>query len=132
MNYSTTNIISKHFLTVVHIVMHNDGNNDDKQRSLKYYIQNFNTFLKIWKYKIKILFILKKTNLKVLLLKTFVFMEGFYLPHRQMLLGEDRTFHYKGPFPLSFISLKKIQQWARSRKGMFNVFSLPFWTLKDK
>ena len=37
-------------------------------------------------------------------------------------LWEDRTFHYKVPFSLSFISLKKILQWFKSRKTMFNAF----------
>ena len=45
-NNSTTNEISKTFLTVVHIVIHNDGNNGDMHRSLKYCVQNFKTFLK--------------------------------------------------------------------------------------
>ena len=43
----TANEISKIFLTVVDIVMHNGGNNGDIHRSLKYYcIQNFKTSLK--------------------------------------------------------------------------------------
>ena len=43
----TANEISKIFLTVVDIVMHNGGNNGDIHRSLKYYcIQNFKTCLK--------------------------------------------------------------------------------------
>ena len=33
--------MSKLFLTVVHVVMHNGGNNGDIYRSLKNYIQNF-------------------------------------------------------------------------------------------
>ena len=37
-------------------------------------------------------------------------------------LWEHRTFHYKVPFSLSFISLKKILQRVKSRKKMFNVF----------
>ena len=45
-NNWTTNEISKNFLTVVHIVIHNDGNNGDIRRSLKYCIQNFKTSLK--------------------------------------------------------------------------------------
>ena len=45
-NNSTTNKISKKFLIVVHIVIHNGGNNGDMPRSLKYYIQNFKTSLK--------------------------------------------------------------------------------------
>ena len=45
-NNSTTNEISKHFLTVIHIVTHNDGNNGDIQRRLKYCTQNFKTSLK--------------------------------------------------------------------------------------
>ena len=40
-NNSTTYEISKNFLTVVHIVIHNCGNNGDIHRSLKYCIQNF-------------------------------------------------------------------------------------------
>ena len=40
---SITNEISKNYLTVVHIAIHNDGNNGDKRRSLKYCIKNFKT-----------------------------------------------------------------------------------------
>ena len=40
-NNSATNEISKNFLTVVHMVIHNSDNNGDIQRSLKYWIQNF-------------------------------------------------------------------------------------------
>ena len=39
-NNSTTNKMSKNFLIVVHIVIHNGGYNGDIPRSLKYYIQN--------------------------------------------------------------------------------------------
>ena len=60
-NNSTTNEISKIFLTVVHIVVHNVGNNGDVHRSLKCYIQNFKTSLKNIKYKINIFY---KANLK--------------------------------------------------------------------
>ena len=49
-NNSTTNEISKIFLIVVDIVIHNGGNNGDIYRSLKYCIQKVKTFLK----KIKI------------------------------------------------------------------------------
>ena len=45
-NNWTTNEISKNFLTVVHIVIHNVGNNGDIHRSLKCCIQNFKTSLK--------------------------------------------------------------------------------------
>ena len=45
-NNSTTNKMLKIFLNVVHIVIHNGGNNGDIHRSLKYYIQNFKTSLK--------------------------------------------------------------------------------------
>ena len=45
-NNSTTNKMLKFFLKVVHIVIHNGGNNGDIHRSLKYYIQNFKTLLK--------------------------------------------------------------------------------------
>ena len=45
-NNSTTNEISKIVLTVVHIVIHNCGNNGDIHRSLKYCIQNFKNSLK--------------------------------------------------------------------------------------
>ena len=45
-NNSTTNEISKHFLTVIRIVTHNDGNNGDIQRRLKYRTQNFKISLK--------------------------------------------------------------------------------------
>ena len=38
--------MSKMFLTVVYIVLHNGGNNGDIPRRLKYYIQNFKTSLK--------------------------------------------------------------------------------------
>ena len=34
-NNSTTNQISKNFLTVVHIVIHNGSNNDDIQKKLE-------------------------------------------------------------------------------------------------
>ena len=44
-NNSTTNEIWKNFLTVVHIVIRNVGNNGDMQRSLKCCIQNFKTSL---------------------------------------------------------------------------------------
>ena len=44
-NNSTTNKMSKIFLTVVHIVKHNGGNNGDIHRSLKYCIQKFKTSL---------------------------------------------------------------------------------------
>ena len=37
-------------------------------------------------------------------------------------LWEDRSFHYKEPFSLNFISLKKILQWVKSWKKMFNAF----------
>ena len=37
-NSSTTNKMLKIFLIVVHIVIHNGGNNGDIHRSLKYYI----------------------------------------------------------------------------------------------
>ena len=52
----------------------------------------------------------------------FAFMEGFQLPHRQSLLREGIAFHYKVPFPLNFISLKKILQWVKSRTRFFNAF----------
>ena len=45
-NNSTANEISKVFLTVVHIVIHNVGNNGDIHGSLKFCIQNFKTSLK--------------------------------------------------------------------------------------
>ena len=45
-NNSTTNEISKNFLTVVHIVIHNGGSSGDIHRSLKYCIQNLKTSLK--------------------------------------------------------------------------------------
>ena len=52
-----------------------------------------------------------KNILLLLKYKTiFAFMEGFHLPHRQNSLRKGRTFHYKVPFPLNFISLKKILQ----------------------
>ena len=60
-NNSTTNEIPKIFLTVVHIVTHNAGNNGDIHRSLKCCIQNFKTSLKNIKVKINIFF---KLNLK--------------------------------------------------------------------
>ena len=42
----TTNEISKNFVIVVHIIMHNVGNNGDMHRSLKCCIQNCKTYLK--------------------------------------------------------------------------------------
>ena len=45
-NNAATNKMSKKFLTVVYIVIHNGGNNGDIHRSLKYYIQNFKASLK--------------------------------------------------------------------------------------
>ena len=42
-NNSATNEISTIFLTVVHIVIHNGGNNSGIHKSLKYCIQNFKT-----------------------------------------------------------------------------------------
>ena len=42
-NNSTTNKVLKSFLTVVHIVIHNGGNDFDIHRSLKYCIENFET-----------------------------------------------------------------------------------------
>ena len=56
---STTNKISKIFLIVVYIVIHNGSNTGDIHRSLKCYKNN-----KINKYKINIFYTLKKTNLK--------------------------------------------------------------------
>ena len=47
MNYSTTNIISKHFLTLVHILINDERNTGEIRRGLNYYIQNFNTSLKL-------------------------------------------------------------------------------------
>ena len=59
---STTNEISKMFLSVVHIIIRNGGNNGDIHRSLKYCIQNFKISVKnMLKYKISIFY---KTNLK--------------------------------------------------------------------
>ena len=43
---STTNAISKIFVTVVHIVIHNDGSNGDTNRSLECCIPNFKASLK--------------------------------------------------------------------------------------
>ena len=40
---SVTNEMSKNYLTVVHIAIHNDRNNGDKRRSLKYWIKNIKT-----------------------------------------------------------------------------------------
>ena len=37
-------------------------------------------------------------------------------------LWKDRSFYCKVPFSLSFISLKKILLWFKSRKKMFNAF----------
>ena len=91
---------------------------------------------KILKYKINIFYTLKKTNLMTerkphywiisfsskdiltfselvvenTLVKNkilFVFMEVLHLRRRKTWLLEDRTFHCKVPFPLSFISLRK-------------------------
>ena len=42
-NNSATNKVLKSFLTVVHIVIHNGGNDFDIHRSLKYCIENFET-----------------------------------------------------------------------------------------
>ena len=39
-------------------------------------------------------------------------------------LWEDRTFHYKVPSSINFISLKKILQWVKSRINMFNAFDV--------
>ena len=46
-------------------------------------------------------------------------------------LWEDKTFHYKVPYSLRFISLKKILQWVKSRKKIFNAFyvQLLFWKM---
>ena len=64
-----------------------------------------------------------KNTLLLLKYKTiFPFMEGFHLLHRQNPLTEGRTFHYKVPFPLNFISLKRILQWVKSRTRMFKAF----------
>ena len=46
-NNSITNKTSKDFLTVAHIIIHNDSNNSDIHRSFKYCIQNFKTSVKI-------------------------------------------------------------------------------------
>ena len=54
--------------------------------------------------------------------KNITFMEGFHLVHWQSSLREGRPFHYKVPFSLTFISLKKILQWVKSRARMFNAF----------
>ena len=40
---SITNEMSKNYLTVVHIAIHNDRNNGDKRRSLKHWIKNIKT-----------------------------------------------------------------------------------------
>ena len=48
-NNRTTNEISKNFLTVVHIVIHNVGNNGDIHRSLKCCIQNCKNLSKKYK-----------------------------------------------------------------------------------
>ena len=45
-NHSTANEISKMFLKVVPIAIHNCDNNGDIHRSLKYCIQNLKTSLK--------------------------------------------------------------------------------------
>ena len=45
-NNSTTNKISKFFLTVVHIAIRNSSSNGDIRGSLKYWTQNFKTSLK--------------------------------------------------------------------------------------
>ena len=58
-NNSTTNEISKLFLTVVHIVINNCCNNGDIHSSLKCYIQNFKTSLKKYK-NIKSTYSIKK------------------------------------------------------------------------
>ena len=49
-------------------------------------------------------------------------MQGFHLPHRQISLKEGRTFHYKVPSQLNFISLKKILQKVKSQTRMLNAF----------
>ena len=49
---------------MVHIVIYHGGNNGQIDRRLKYCIQNFKISLKISKYKIDMLYILKKANLK--------------------------------------------------------------------
>ena len=113
MNNSTANKIYKIFSTVVHIVLRNGSNNGVIHRSLKYWTQNFKTLWKMWKYKMK-LSTWQKTNLKtdrktitdnLILLKwytafneliikntlvkiktTFVLMERFHLPQRQISL----------------------------------------------
>ena len=45
-NNLTTNEIQKNFLTVVHIVIYNAGNNGDIHRNWKCCMQNFKTSLK--------------------------------------------------------------------------------------
>ena len=45
-NSSATNKMSKSFVTVVHILIHNGANNGDIHRRLKCCIQNFKTSLK--------------------------------------------------------------------------------------
>ena len=72
-NNSTTNEISKIFLTVVHIVIHNGGNNSDIHRSLKYCFQNFKTCLKNIKYKINIFYPTVLDNL--ILLKRYTYVQ---------------------------------------------------------
>ena len=56
--------MSKMFLTVAHMGIHNGSSNGDIHKSLKYCIWNFKTSLKIWKYIINIFYTLKKRNLK--------------------------------------------------------------------
>ena len=48
---------------MVHIVIYNSENSFDIHRTLKYCNKSFKTSLKIWKYKIGLLYILNKTNL---------------------------------------------------------------------
>ena len=64
-SFSTTNKTSKNILTVLHIIIHNGDNNGDT------YVAAWDIVMKaskppsrIWKYKIDILCILKKTNLQ--------------------------------------------------------------------
>ena len=61
------------------------------------------------------LFLLKYKNI-------FAFMEEFHLPRRKNPSREGRTFHCKVPFPLNFISLKKILQRIKSWIRMFHAF----------
>ena len=64
-NNSNANKILNFFLTVVHIAIHDGGNNSGITEAWNIVLKTSKPPWKIWKYKMNILHVLKKTNLTV-------------------------------------------------------------------